>query len=85
MVGISLASSWRRLDEGRERRKGRTSGSKLLGRHRGECPFRRDGEDLVIVFLAEDLVVYRNDDASGLHKLCNLLRWKIAVDSSVRG
>jgi class 3 adenylate cyclase len=38
----------------------------LFGRHRGECPFRRDGEDFVIVSLAEDLVVYRNDDASGL-------------------
>ena len=60
-------------------------GVSLFGRHRGECPFRRDGEDFVIVSLAEDLVVYRNDDASGLRKLCNLLRWKIAVDSSVRG
>jgi hypothetical protein len=46
---------------------------------------RRDGEDFVIVSLAEDLVVYRNDDASALRKLCHSLRWEIAVDSSLRG
>ena len=46
---------------------------------------RRDGEDFVIVSLAEDLVVYRNNDASALRKLCRSLRWEIAIDSSLRG
>jgi hypothetical protein len=45
---------------------------------------RRDGEDFVIVSLAEDLVVYRNRDASALRKLCHSLRWEIAIDSSLR-
>ena len=44
---------------------------------------RRDGEDFVIVSLAEDLVVYRNRDVSALRKLCHSLRWEIAIDSSL--
>ena len=43
---------------------------------------RQDGEDFVIVSLVEDLVVYRNCDASALRKLCRSLRWEIAIDSS---
>jgi hypothetical protein len=44
---------------------------------------RRDGEDFVVVSLAEDLVVYRNHDANALRKLCRSLRWEIALDSCV--
>jgi hypothetical protein len=44
---------------------------------------RRDGEDFVIVSLVEDLVVYRNSDASALRKLCRSLRWEIVLDSCV--
>jgi hypothetical protein len=43
---------------------------------------RPDGEDFVIVSLAEDVVVYRNRDPSALRKLCHSLRWEIAIDSS---
>jgi hypothetical protein len=42
---------------------------------------RRDGEDFVIVSLAEDLVVFRNDDVSALRKICRSLHWEIAIDS----
>jgi hypothetical protein len=45
---------------------------------------RRDGEDFVIVSLAEDLVVFRNNDAGALRKICHSLRWEIAIDSSLR-
>jgi hypothetical protein len=44
---------------------------------------RRDGEDFVIVSLVEDLIVYRNSDASALRKLCRSLRWEIVLDSCV--
>jgi hypothetical protein len=44
---------------------------------------RADGEDFVIVSLAENVVVYRNRDANALRKLCHLLRWEIAIDSSL--
>jgi hypothetical protein len=40
---------------------------------------RRDGEDFVIVSLAEDLVVYRNRDASALRKLCHSLHGKLQL------
>jgi hypothetical protein len=66
MVGISLAGSRRSVDEDRNTVKVEPVGASLFGRHRGECPFSRDGEDSFIVSLAEDLVVYRNDDARGL-------------------
>ena len=46
---------------------------------------RRDGDDFVIVSLAEDLVVFRNGDASALRKICRSLRWEIAIDSSADG
>jgi hypothetical protein len=42
---------------------------------------RRDGEDFVIVSLAEDLVVFRNKDANALRRLCRSLHWEIAIDS----
>jgi hypothetical protein len=42
---------------------------------------RRDGEDFVVVSLAEDLVVFRNNDARALRKLCRSLRWEIVLDS----
>ena len=44
---------------------------------------RRDGEDFVVVSLAEDLVVYRHHNANALRKLCRSLRWEIALDSCV--
>jgi hypothetical protein len=42
---------------------------------------RRNGKDFVIVSLVEDLIVYRNSDASALRKLCRSLRWEIVLDS----
>ena len=45
----------------------------------------RDGEEFVVVSLTEDLVVFRNSEASALQKLCRQLRWEIAVDSSRSG
>jgi hypothetical protein len=42
---------------------------------------RRDGEDFVVVSLAEDLVVFRNSDAPALRKVCRSLRREIVLDS----
>jgi hypothetical protein len=41
---------------------------------------RREDEDFVVVFLAEDIVAFRNSDASALRKLCHQLRWEIVAD-----
>jgi hypothetical protein len=45
---------------------------------------RRDGEDFVIVSLAEDLVIFRNSDPSALRKVCHSLHWEIAIDSCLQ-
>jgi hypothetical protein len=46
---------------------------------------RQDGEDFVVVSLAENFVVFRNSDANALRKVCHSLRWDIAIDSSLSG
>jgi hypothetical protein len=42
---------------------------------------RRDGEDFVVVSLVEDLVIFRDSNASALRKVCHSLHWDIAIDS----
>jgi hypothetical protein len=57
--------------------------SKSVPKTQRRVSIRRDGEDFVIVSLVEDLIVYRNSDASALRKLCRSLRWEIVLDSCV--
>jgi hypothetical protein len=42
---------------------------------------RPDKEDLVVV--VEEVVMFRNGDASALRKVCDFLRWKIISDTSL--
>ena len=42
---------------------------------------RHDGEDFVISFLPEDLVVFRHAEASALRKACVVLRWEVVSDT----
>jgi hypothetical protein len=43
---------------------------------------RPDGEeDFVVVSLAENLVVFRNNDVSALRKVCRWLRWEVVLDN----
>jgi hypothetical protein len=44
---------------------------------------RRDNEDFVVAFQPEDVVVFRNPDASALRKVCGFLRWNIISDTSL--
>jgi hypothetical protein len=43
---------------------------------------RREGDDFVVLFYPEDVVVFRHTDAQALRKMCAFLRWKIVSDSS---
>jgi hypothetical protein len=43
---------------------------------------RRDEEDFVIVLQPEDLVVFRNANASALRKACHFLRWQVVNDAA---
>jgi len=43
---------------------------------------RRDGDDFVIAFQPDDIIVFRNSDADALRKVCRSLRWEIASDTA---
>jgi hypothetical protein len=43
---------------------------------------RRDGDDFVVNFYPDDVVVFRHTEPNALRKVCNVLRWKIISDSS---
>jgi hypothetical protein len=43
----------------------------LAGRPRRKVTIRRDAEDYVIVMQPEDVIVFRNPNASALRKACN--------------
>jgi hypothetical protein len=52
-----------------------------------ECPkrlvtLRRDGNDFVVSFHPEDVIVFRHVEPISLRKVCAVLRWKIISDGS---
>jgi hypothetical protein len=48
---------------------------------RRKVAIRRDGEDFVIAFQPEDLIVFRNASADALRRACNFLRWEVVSDT----
>jgi hypothetical protein len=54
---------------------------KSVQKIRRRVSIRQDGEDFVVVILDQDLVVFRNNNASALRKACRSLHWEIAIDS----
>jgi hypothetical protein len=54
----------------------------ILGRPKRLVTLRRDGDDFVVAFYPEDLVVFRHNEAEPLRKMCAFLQWKIISDSS---
>lgn len=46
---------------------------------------RRDGDDFVVLFYPEDIVVFRHNEPNALRKMRTFLRWKIIGDSSGSG
>ena len=42
---------------------------------------RRDGDDFVVVFYPEEIIVFRHNESQPLRKMCAFLRWKIIADS----
>jgi hypothetical protein len=43
---------------------------------------RRDEEDFVIAFQPEDYVIFRNQDANTLRRVCRFLQWEIVTDTA---
>jgi hypothetical protein len=67
-----------------------TAGSRRVGPDTGVCfmeyrrqvAMRRDGDDFVIAFQPDDIVVFRNKDADALRKVCRSIRWQIVSDKT---
>jgi len=43
---------------------------------------RREGDDFIVLFYPEDIIVFRHNEPQPLRKMCSFLRWKIISDSS---
>jgi hypothetical protein len=41
---------------------------------------RRDGDDFVVSFMPNDVVIFRNESVDALRKLCKGLRWAVVCD-----
>ena len=48
---------------------------------RRKVAIRRDGEDFVIVFQPEDIVVFRHAEATALRRACVVFRWEVVSDT----
>ena len=44
---------------------------------------RRDGDDFVVSLMPNDLVIFRNESADALRKLCKGLRWAVVSDTAI--
>lgn len=43
---------------------------------------RRDGDDFVVAFYPEEIIVFRHNEPQPLRKVCAFLRWQIIADSA---
>jgi hypothetical protein len=43
---------------------------------------RRDGDDFVVSLMPNDLVIFRNECADALRKVCNGLHWAVVCDTA---
>jgi hypothetical protein len=48
---------------------------------RRQVSISRDGEDFVVAFQPDNVVIFRHSDARKLRKMCHNLRWEIVSDT----
>ena len=44
---------------------------------------RRDGDDFVVSLMPNDVIIFRNESADALRKLCKGLRWAVVSDTAM--
>jgi hypothetical protein len=44
---------------------------------------RRDGDDFVVSFMPNDVIIFRNESADALRQLCKGLRWAVVSDTAL--
>ena len=52
----------------------------LFQRPKRAVAIRRDGDDFVVSLMPNDVVIFRNESADALRKLCKGLRWAVVSD-----
>jgi hypothetical protein len=55
----------------------------VLRRPKRAVAIRRDADDFVVSLMPNDLVIFRNESADALRKLCNGLGWAIVSDTAI--
>jgi hypothetical protein len=90
---ISYSAHWvvvdRRCAVGCANSKGRTSmlaaeaNNFFFQRPKRPVAIRRDGDDFVVSLMPNDLVIFRNESADALRKLCKGLRWAVVSDTAI--
>jgi hypothetical protein len=55
----------------------------LFQRPKRAVAIRRDGDDFVVPLMPNDLVIFRNESAAALRKLCKGLRWAVVSDTAI--
>jgi hypothetical protein len=55
----------------------------VFQRPRRAVAIRRDGDDFVVSLMPNDLVIFRNESADALRKLCKGLRWAVVSDTAI--
>lgn len=48
---------------------------------RRQVSIRRDGQDFVVAYQPDNVVVFRHSEAGKLRKMCHSLRWEIVSDT----
>jgi hypothetical protein len=58
--------------------------AEVQGFHRPKraVAIRRDGEDFVVSLMPNDHIIYRNESAAALRKVCTQLRWAVVSDTA---
>ncbi len=49
--------------------------------YRKQVSISRDGEDFVVAYQPDNLIVFRHAEASALRRVCRQLRWEIVSDT----
>ena len=55
----------------------------LFQRPKRAVAIRRDGDDFVVSLMPNDVVIFRNESADALRKLCKGLRWAVVSDTAI--
>ena len=55
----------------------------VFQRQKRAVAIRRDGDDFVVSLMPNDLVIFRNESADALRKVCKGLRWAVVSDTAI--